>query len=68
MSFDPCLNCRLPECDETARGCLLNHCATVRTRLYRAGEPVPDEITQGYHQWYRARRIDRAARQSEARS
>lgn len=66
-SYDPCLHCRLPDCDEASPRCGLRRAWRIRCRLFRRGRPIPPHIASGAQIYNTAWRIADNAARSERR-
>ncbi|GEM_PF-2469165 len=69
IPFDPCLSCRLPDCDESDRRCGLNRANSEYSSLKKRGRPdqIPQTVRDGYNAWFTKWRLERDARRSEQR-
>lgn len=49
LRLHPCLDCPLPDCDETSSKCNLRRAANTYHNLRRRGEHISDEVRQRYN-------------------
>jgi len=61
MKSDPCFHCTLPDCDETAKGCIVRQLArsyAVKRKAGRRNEVTAEELDANariYHSWLEER-------------
>lgn len=67
MTYDPCLHCTLPDCDEKDKRCGLTRMRNLYNNYKRQGrlEEAPPHVREAYNAWYLIYEIERAARKSE---
>lgn len=70
MSDDPCFRCTLPDCDEGSPHCRLRQLANRVFALRRAKRQdlIGESDRAAYNQHFRIWKLERDARESEARA
>lgn len=63
--LDPCLSCKLPDCDFHSRFCGLRRAATRYTVMRAKKAAPPPEISAGRALWALYHRIEQAAASSD---